>query len=385
MAIRAPHLPFFVLLFSGWGCGERPTPVPAELPAPSVSSSVARPWGLDDRRVPGTPDSAGLAWWNGSAARGVCWNEGTRLVCHRLTESCGVGDALPSPLPQGAVRTLASGDKHTCAVTMDGAVECWGSNEDAQLGSKEAGPVALASKAVGASAGFDHSCATLITGAVQCWGDNATGQLGVPGIPDDGVSPRFLPADPSRTIRLGGPAQQVSAGGGHTCAVLASGELRCWGDARGHKLGHALSVEKALTTKVAVDGPVLRVVAGMWTTCAVLRDGRVQCWGENERGLLCDGGPSRPTPTTIPLPLRAVDLAVGETRACAVLEDGRLACWGGVCQAPSCGAPMPVSAGTCAPAVFGGGAGPARTAIVGDQAFCQRTEGTPPTCACLPR
>lgn len=88
------------------------------------------------------------------------------------------------------VSDLALGGPHTCAVLETGAVRCWGNNEFGQLGyghtrdigddelPSAAGPVDLGEGAVKLGAGSSHTCAVLDTGTVRCWGNNNFGQLG---------------------------------------------------------------------------------------------------------------------------------------------------------------------------------------------------------------
>lgn len=365
-------------------CGERPAPAVVDVANTRDATVDATPPRPDDRRVSTIPDPSALAW-NGAAEREVCWTDAGRLICHALDTQCKIGDARTAPLEAQPVRTLASENRHACAVMMSGALRCWGDNTDLVLGAEDPGPVRLATRAIDVSAGFDHTCALLMNGTLQCWGDNATAQLGIAAIPSDAGVPRFLAADPARVIKLGAPALQVSAGGGNTCALLHDGDVRCWGDTRGLKLGHELDLDAALTTRVALDGPAKRIHAGTWTTCAVLRDGRVQCWGENEYGQLCDAGPPRTTAVTIPLPAKAIDVAVDEQRGCAVLEDGRVACWGGTCQAKSCDPrhARPTQ-GKCTPTFLPAGPKPARKVILSYRTICQRGDDAPPSCTCVP-
>lgn len=73
-------------------------------------------------------------------------------------------------------------------------------------------------------------CAVVDAGAVECWGDNEEGQLG-----NGSTSPS---ATPVRVAGLSG-AQMVSVGGHHACALLAGGTLRCWGRDMDGELGTA--------------------------------------------------------------------------------------------------------------------------------------------------
>lgn len=83
---------------------------------------------------------------------------------------------------------IVSGEKHSCALFDNGTVECWGGNAHGQLGSGVLSalyanyPIRVKgiSKAVSLSSGGHHSCAVLESGVVQCWGSNSANQLGLP-------------------------------------------------------------------------------------------------------------------------------------------------------------------------------------------------------------
>jgi hypothetical protein len=76
-------------------------------------------------------------------------------------------------------------ESHTCALTSTGGVKCWGVNFDGELGdgtlSNSYAPVdvsGLSGGIVGVAAGVQHSCALTSDGSVKCWGRNKSGQLG---------------------------------------------------------------------------------------------------------------------------------------------------------------------------------------------------------------
>ena len=83
------------------------------------------------------------------------------------------------------------------------------------------------------SAGYDHVCALLSDGGVRCWGSNNNGQLG-DGTSTDRSSP------PSSDVNLGSgyTAIGISSGGGHTCAMLDDGDMKCWGASGSGQLGN---------------------------------------------------------------------------------------------------------------------------------------------------
>jgi hypothetical protein len=145
------------------------------------------------------------------------------------------------------VEDLSAGAIHNCFLRPGGAVHCFGGNYDGQLGlghtneigdseSPDVGPIGLGAPAIDVDAGGHHTCAVLQGGAVRCWGDNNRGQLGLGHTNDIGDDELPLTVPP---VQLGGPAVRVSAGNQHTCALMATGQVRCWGYGDGGRLGYA--------------------------------------------------------------------------------------------------------------------------------------------------
>ena len=94
--------------------------------------------------------------------------------------------------------------------------------------------------------------------------------------------------------------QQVAAGENHTCALLNSGEVYCWGRNDSGQLGDGTTSERLTPVAVSELSGVTAITAGYSHTCALLIGGEVRCWGYNGRGQLGDGTATfRPFPAPV--------------------------------------------------------------------------------------
>ena len=192
------------------------------------------------------------------------------------------------------------------------------------------------------SAGSNHTCAVLTNGEARCWGSNDSGKLG------DGTtqyaSRPMVVLDPTGTGPLTGVVQ-IAAGGGHTCALLTNGQVRCWGNNYYGELGNGgfspgVSALPVVVTNAQATGPlvdVVQVTAGNDHVCARLANGEARCWGSNSSGQQGDGsgtGNRWPRPVVVSNPTGSgpltdiVQIASGSHHTCARLTDGQSFCWG---------------------------------------------------------
>ncbi|NJN84135.1 MAG: RCC1 repeat-containing protein, partial [Caldilineaceae bacterium] len=83
------------------------------------------------------------------------------------------------------VDAVSVGGGHVCTISGAGRLQCWGDNHKGQLGNGileqhnvTVEVVGLGSGVQAVSAGHEHTCALTSDGGVRCWGYNAYGQLG---------------------------------------------------------------------------------------------------------------------------------------------------------------------------------------------------------------
>ncbi|HMJ10327.1 MAG TPA: choice-of-anchor D domain-containing protein, partial [Polyangiaceae bacterium] len=137
--------------------------------------------------------------------------------------------------------------------------------------------------------GWQHTCAVLASGRLHCWGHNRYGELGYGDTRPIGDNEFPTTAG---DVNVGGAVQQVALGSGHTCARLYGGELRCWGRNEFGQLGyaHTRSVGDdevpAALRPVRIGGHVLQLSAGRSHSCVLLAGGVVRCFGDNQSGQL---------------------------------------------------------------------------------------------------
>lgn len=264
---------------------------------------------------------------NGLLGNGIAANEPTRVPTLVVT----------SPnAPLTGVVGIAAGGAHTCALMADGTVRCWGLNGNGQLGinalTNRLNPVAVIgiTTAVAVSAGASYSCALLANGTVRCWGANFAGQLGMGTISGNQLTPVTVMTSLNNPLTN---AVAIAAGGGHTCALLANGPVRCWGQNTFGQLGDGTNITRLFPVAVSGFTNAIAIATHNQHTCAVLANGTARCWGRNAAGALGDGtSVDRRSPVTVivpsnPLPT-VVAIETGDSHTCALLASGTAHCWG---------------------------------------------------------
>jgi len=185
-----------------------------------------------------------------------------------------------------------------------------------------AGAPAIAARSVISQVvmGSYHSCALLTTGAVRCWGDNEYSQLG------DGTED-----DSNVAVNVTGitNAIAIATGKQHSCVVISGGSVKCWGENVDGGLGDGTRTNRNVPVAVTGITNAISISLGDSQSCALLDGGSIKCWGDNSFGKLGDGTTSdRYTPVLVSGISDAVSIHLDFTYACARRSGGEVMCWG---------------------------------------------------------
>jgi alpha-tubulin suppressor-like RCC1 family protein len=320
---------------------------PGEMPPPDVAlggTAVAVFSGARADRACAILQGGGLRCWGGNS-------EGELGYGHTDNVGDAPGEMPPPDVPVGGgVVQISTNLWHTCARLASGAVRCWGRNMEGQLGygntdalgdnsgELPTADVSLGGPAANVAVGNVYTCSLMVGGAVRCWGKNDKGQLGYSGVSTLGDAPGQMPPP---DVAIGGTASQISVGNDHTCVLLDTGGIRCWGSNSEGQLGYGHTNDLGAGSgdmprpDVQLGGKAVQVATGTKHSCALLESGTVKCWGGNAYGQLGYGNTSnvgdtqgQMPPADVAIGGKAVLIAAGGYRTCAVLDSGALRCWG---------------------------------------------------------
>ncbi|MEK9651608.1 MAG: putative Ig domain-containing protein [Poseidonia sp.] len=203
-----------------------------------------------------------------------------------------------------SVTAIESGLDHICALSINGSVICWGRNDQGQgngddtNGDLDEPSVILLPNAstgdkwIDLSLGDEHTCALSENNSVYCWGRNDMGQLGLGYKNNTGVT--IWP--PEQVLEVWNSPnstypRSLQGGHKHNCVLLSDDSVYCWGRNSAGELGQGNDTNgdwTATPQNVSFPGGprIESIQAGGRHSCAMSSTNTVYCWGQNDDGQL---------------------------------------------------------------------------------------------------
>jgi len=255
------------------------------------------------------------------------------------------------------VRDVAVGDSHVCALDLEGKAWCWGANDVGQLGVPNTGddavaiapsPVAVESdvaawedvELVSIVSRYRHTCALSAEGDVWCWGVNYGGCVNGSGNVLAGPVPRAV------RVPVGGAVAAIATGATQTCVLLEDedhdGEVHCFGVSLAGELGRMEEYVFGFLPPALAPGPVqhedgapltgVRSIAADVTASCAATDDEVYCWGDSEPERFAGADGNNFATPVVDLGAETIggpvdELAIGGLHGCARVG-AAISCWG---------------------------------------------------------
>ncbi|HQN73633.1 MAG TPA: hypothetical protein PLB16_09485 [bacterium] len=231
--------------------------------------------------------------------------------------------------------TLALGNSHSCGLDLDGVAYCWGGTNYGSLGigivEENQGiftptKVDTDKKFQSLAAGAAHTCGLTNDGKVYCWGENNSGQLG-----NNTTENSFSPSKVDAEIVF----KTITASEVNTCGLNDAGEAYCWGSNYCGQLGIGVpgsNSDALVPVKVSTDVKFVSLDAGSCHICGIDENDSAYCWGHNyigEAGSNEGGTISKIlTPHEMKTDLKFKSLSAGRNHSCGLDSAGKAYCWG---------------------------------------------------------
>ena len=215
-----------------------------------------------------------------------------------------------------SVQKIIATSYSSCALLDDLSMKCWGQNNVGQLGlgdiiprgdsSNQLGdylpPINFPSGIVIDSFGSGHHHVGIITnfGYLYTWGWNTNGQLGVGHTNNVGNLTNEM-GEYLKKVNLGFGKKvvQMNAATFHTCVILDTYEMKCFGLNAQGQLGYEDTVQRGdeifemglylPTINLGTGKTASFLHLGFKHSCVVLNDDSIKCWGQNDQGQLGQG------------------------------------------------------------------------------------------------
>lgn len=227
------------------------------------------------------------------------------------------------------IKSVSSGSGHTCAVTVNGELYCWGGDGSGTLGDGPGvTPTINIPQRIGSFSDWEMVRASAFNTCgirnklMYCWGSDSSGAIG------NGSGSSANVFAPEQIVGLTN-WQWVTSSNGTTCGI-ESGNLYCWGSDNNGRLGNG-------GANTSVTSPALISASGDWEQVSAndnyacgIKSGELYCWGNDSDGRLGNGTgvtADQTSPYRVGVLNNWTELATGTSNACGI-ESGRLFCWG---------------------------------------------------------
>jgi alpha-tubulin suppressor-like RCC1 family protein len=225
------------------------------------------------------------------------------------------------------ITALATGPRHTLAVSQDGRVWSWGDSSSGQVGHgprwerARPAPVPGLTDIVGVAAGEFHSLALRRRGTVMAWGTNSAGVLGIgASVPE--FQPTPIPVPGLTHVRTLASSQSS------VLALRRDGTVWGWGANDSHQLAQPSTEIQYVPVRLQGLRGVTAIANHRVQGLARLRDGSVWGWGNDFQAAVGTGRSLRLSPVKLPGIDSVVSSSIGPTHVLALRQDGSVWSWG---------------------------------------------------------
>lgn len=148
-----------------------------------------------------------------------CW--GSNWAGQRGKPASTKSSSVPEDLLIADVANITTGDYFTCALTMSGAIWCFGEGSGSIGTTVQVGTMSAVGTVVRMAMGPTHGCLVTASGGAKCWGENDYGEVG------DGTKDK--PFEPKDVVGLTSGVVDIAVTRNTSCALTTAGAVKCWG------------------------------------------------------------------------------------------------------------------------------------------------------------
>lgn len=249
-------------------------------------------------------------------------------------------------------KVIASGTSHSCGVTINNNVYCWGYGGSSGIGNGKTNPSSVTVPypiargqipygvsfiSVSSNNSWSSHCALGSDGEAYCWGSNAYGQLGNGNLTDSNTPVQVLQG----AVPAGVTFTSVQVGFYHACALGSDSKVYCWGRNNYGQFGNNTTTDSSTPVLASAQGAIpagvtaKAIKVGFYTSCIIGSNNWIYCWGYNMTGQFGNGSESANSSVPVAIAQGAVpngvgwkDLDIGTYHNCGIATNDKAYCWG---------------------------------------------------------